>query len=289
MVCCGSCNYANWYSIIFWLKQTLPSNTRLATNSSSSVLISVLYLVGMIDWSYNDARKKHYRGRPYAYSTTIILRCFIVRIWFRLDSNRSLHHYLSIDLPFNRKVMRACGLSESHLPSRRTFDRRPKTVSIDIKERVTAMGRQFVSEGLVKPYILAVEDSTLVKAKRGKMWHEPSVGKGVMPCSGIDADAKWGYSHTKGWVFGYKLHMVSSTGSVAVPLSADVTTANVQDNQVYGILASNLPIETIKKTHYMTADPPGYDDQKLYDLSADLGFHLVCPVHRYKSTPHKKD
>ena len=99
------------------------------------------------------------------YSTTIILRCFIVRIWFRLDSNRSLHHYLSIDLPYNRKVMRACGLSESHLPSRRTFDRRLKTVSIDIKERITAMGCLFVSEGLVKPYVLAI-DSTLVKAKK---------------------------------------------------------------------------------------------------------------------------
>ena len=93
----------------------------------------------------------------------------------------------------------------------------------------------FVSEGLVKPYILAI-DITLVKAKRGKMWHKSSMGKGIMPCSGIDTDARWGFSHTKGWVFGYKLHMVSSTGSVAVPLSADVTTANVQDNQVYAEL-----------------------------------------------------
>ena len=53
------------------------------------------------------------------------------------------------------------------------------------------------------------------------------------------------------------------------------------------VLASSLPIETIKKTHYMTADP-GYDDQKLYDLSTDLGFHLVCPVHRYKNTPQER-
>ena len=137
--------------------------------------------------------------------------------------------------------MRACGLSESHLPSRRTFDRGLKTVSIDIKERVTAMGRQFVSaEGLVKPYILAM-DSALVKAKRGKMWHKSPIGKGIMPCSGIDTDARWGYSHTKGWTFGYKLHVASSTGSVAVPLSAGVTTANVQDNQAYGELTSSLP------------------------------------------------
>ena len=45
----------------------------------------------------------------------------------------------------------------------------------------------------------------------------------------------WGFSHTKGWVFGYKLHIVSSSYSpVIVPLSADVTTANnIPDNQVY--------------------------------------------------------
>ena len=183
------------------------------------------------------------------YSPTIILRYFIVRIWFRLDSNRSLHHCLSIDLPFNRKVVRACGLSESHLPCRRTFDRRLKTVSIDVKERITTMGCLFVSEGLVNLFITAI-DSTLIKANKGHLWHKSSMEKGIMPCSGIDTDARWGFSHTKGWTFGYKLHVISSTGSVAVPLSADVITANVQDNQLYPILTSNLPIETIRKTRY---------------------------------------
>ena len=132
------------------------------------------------------------------------------------------------------------------------------------------MGRRFVSEGLVKPYTLTV-DSTLIKAKRGKMWHKSSMGKGIVPCSGMDTDARWGYSHTKGWVFGYKLHMVSSTGFVAVPLSADVTTANVHDNQVYGELASRLPSTTIKETSYMTAGP-GFGPHELYDLSTGLGF-----------------
>ena len=221
------------------------------------------------------------------YSTTIILRCFIVRIWLRLDSNRALHHYLSIDLPYNRKVMRACGLSESPLPCRRTFDRRPKTVSIDIKERITSMGCLFVSEGIVKPYIMAI-DSALIKANKGHVWHKSSMEKGIVPHSGIDADARWGFSHTKGWMFGYKLHLISSTGSIVVPLSGDFTTANIPDNQVYPALTSRLPSTTIKKTHYMTADPPGYDDQNLYDLSMDLGFQLVCPVRRYKSTPQER-
>ncbi len=33
----------------------------------------------------------------------------------------------------------------------------------------------------------------------------------------------------------------------------------------------------------MSADP-GYDDHKLYDLSNNMGFQLVCPVQRYKNT-----
>ncbi|HET7391724.1 MAG TPA: hypothetical protein VFJ51_12955, partial [Nitrososphaeraceae archaeon] len=56
-----------------------------ATNiTSESILISILYLIGLIPWP--ESRKKKRRGRPYVYSPTVILRCFVVRIWLRLDS-----------------------------------------------------------------------------------------------------------------------------------------------------------------------------------------------------------
>jgi hypothetical protein len=180
--------------------------------------------------------------------------------------------------------MKACGLSDSYLPSRRTFDRRLKTISSDIKGRIAAMGNLFVFEGLVEPYVIAI-DSTLLKSK-GHVWHASSMSKGIVPRSGIDTDSRWGFSHTRGWIFGYKLHMVSSTDSIVVPLTADVTTANIPDNQVYADLTSspnNLSPKTIKKIHYMVADP-GYDDQSLYELSMSMGFQLVCPVRRYRNT-----
>ena len=63
--------------------------------------------------------------------------------------------------------------------------------------------------------------------------------KGIIPCSGIETDAKWGYSHTKGWIFGYKLHLTSTTGEIVGPLTADVTTANVPDNKMYVPLTSS--------------------------------------------------
>ncbi len=83
--------------------------------------------------------------------------------------------------------MKACGLAKLPLPSRRTFDRRLKTVSTNIKERISTMGHLFVSEGLVKSYIIAI-DSTLLRTK-GHVWHRSSMKKGIVPHSGIDTDA----------------------------------------------------------------------------------------------------
>jgi Transposase DDE domain len=237
-----------------------------------------LYLIGLIRWPHNN--RGGGRGRPYVYSPTVILRCFVVRIWFRLDSNRALHEYLAMEMPYNKKVMRVCGLSR--IPNRRTFDRRLATISNDIKNRITTMGELFVRDKIIYPCILSA-DSTLVKAK-GHVWHKSSMEEGVVPRSGIDTHAMWGFSHTKGWIFGYKLHLISSTSSIIVPLAADFTTANIPDNQLYDILTASLPLAIIKRTLYMSADP-GYDDHKLYDLSKEMGFQLVCPVKRYKNTP----
>jgi len=181
--------------------------------------------------------------------------------------------------------MKACGLSSSRMPSRRTFDRQLKTLSNDVRGRISIIGNLFVFEGLVKPYVVAI-DSALLRSK-GHVWHTSSMKEGIVPRSGIDTDARWGFSHTKGWIFGYKLHMVSSTDSTIVPLVADVTTANVSDKPVYPDMVSGLYSQTIKKIHYMVADP-GYDDHELYDLSTEKGFQLVCPVHRYRKTPEER-
>src|SRR5678815_2938867 len=84
-----------------------------------------------------------------------------------------------------------------------------------------------------------------------------------------------------GWIFGYKLHMISSTGSVIVPLAADFTTANVYDNQMYNTMTSSSLLP--KEIGYMIGDS-GYDDHSLYELSTKRGFELICPVQRYEHT-----
>ena len=172
-------------------------------------------MIDLISWPKSHRKR---RGRPHVYPPSVILRCFVVRIWLRLDYNRALRDFLAMDYyPYNRRIMKACGLTS--LPDRRTFDRRLSTISADIKERIETMASLFVKEKLVDPYIIAI-DSTLLRAK-GHLWHKSSMIKGLVPRSGIDTDARWGFSHTKQWIFGYKLHITSSTGPLIIPLSAD--------------------------------------------------------------------
>lgn len=241
---------------------------------SESILIGILCLIGLIRWP-KPVKK---RGKPYYYSPTVMLRCFIVRVWLRIPSNNALYHYFSIDMAYNRKIMRACGLDR--LPDRRTFDRRFKVISIDIKSGIDAMGTLFIKDGLVDPCVVSV-DSSLLKA-RGHVWHRSSMKKNEVPRSGIDTDARWGFSRTKGWVFGYKLHLASSTGSLIVPLSADFRTANIPDNKMYESITSSLPSGT-GMVRYVVGDE-GYDDHKLCDYSRYRGFLLVFPLQRYEHT-----
>ena len=91
-----------------------------------------------------------------------------------------------MDSPYNKKIMKACGLAQ--VPDRRTFDRRLRTISTDTKERIAVMTRLFVCEKMIDPYIVAI-DSTLLKAK-GLVWHKSSMKKGIVPHSGIDTDAR---------------------------------------------------------------------------------------------------
>ncbi len=242
---------------------------------SESFLIGILHLIGLL-CLYKDLDKK--RGHPYVYPTTVMLRCFVVRIWLRIPSNNCLHQYFEIDMPYNQKVMGACGLH--CLPDRRTFDRRFKV--LPIKNVIARMGNIFLLEGLVDTTTASV-DSSLLKAG-GPVWHKSSMKKKILPISGIDTDARWGFSKTRGWVFGYKLHISCSTGDLVVPLSADYTTANISDNCSYRSLV--VPIAGFVEN---VAADPAYDDCELYRFTNDACVaRLVCPIKKYDSTPPQR-
>ena len=117
-------------------------------------------MIGLIKWPHNNKPRP---GRSYVYSPTVILKCFIVRIWFRLDSNRALHEYLATDISYNKKVMKVCGLSR--IPSRRTFDRRLASISNDIKNRITIMGELFVHDKIIDTCVFFQQTVPLSRLK----------------------------------------------------------------------------------------------------------------------------
>ncbi len=187
-----------------------------------SFLIGVLYLVGTLSL-YEDAIR---RGRPYVYPTILMIQLFIIKSWMRFPSNNTFHYFLFIKNS-NEKLLQVCKLNK--IPNRRTIDRRFKVLPIG--KIIGTMGNLFLSEKLVNDSSVSV-DSSLLKAV-GPVWHKSDIKKNRLPIAGIDTDAKWGFSKSKGWVFGYKLHLSCSTGKLIVPLSAGITTANIHDSKPY--------------------------------------------------------
>ena len=175
---------------------------------SESFLIGILYLVGTLSL-YEDVIR---RGRPYVYPTILMVQLFIIKSWMRIPSNNTFHYFLFIK-PYNDKLLKVCKLNK--IPNRRTIDRRFKY--LPISDIISSMGNLFFSEKLVDGTSASI-DSSLLKAK-GPVWHKSNMNNNRLPISGIDIDGRWGFSKSKGWVFGYKLHMSCSTGKLIVPLS----------------------------------------------------------------------
>ncbi len=248
-------------------------NVKIPSNiTSESFLIGVLYLVGTLSL-YEDILK---RGRPYVYPTVLMVQLYIIKSWMRIPSNNTFHYFLSIKCN-NDKLLKVCRLTQ--IPDRRTIDRRFQ--NLPITQMISSMGNLFVSEKIVENKSASVDGSMLKAA--GPVWHKSNMKNNRLPISGIDTDAKWGYSKSKGWIFGYKLHMSCSTGKLIVPLSANLSTANVHDSQMYCTLVE--PLSGLVKN--ILCDP-AYDDSKLYRFSNKKHLRLIAPIRQYPHTPPER-
>ncbi len=113
----------------------------------------------------------------------------------------------------------------------------------------------------------------------GPVWHKSDIKKNRLPISGIDTDAKWGFSKSKGWVFGYKLHMSCSVGKFIVPLSACTSTANVDDSQKFQELKSHY--QDYSKIFWQIL----HTMMDYYDSCTKKKIRLICSIKTYPSTP----
>lgn len=116
----------------------------------------------------------------------------------------------------SQTLRRICGYKK--VPDQSTFTKLRKRVSLGIFESIFS---EFVAKvkglGIAKGRLI-VTDSTDITA-----WCNPNKKKLS------DPDAAWGYSSTKGMVFGYKVHVMADVES-ELPLAVTVFPANIHDH-----------------------------------------------------------
>ena len=115
-------------------------------------------------------------------------------------------------------------------PARRTWERRLKALPDRLPAQIGCLGCHLVA--LVQPWVscgrAVAADSTLLRA-RGGVWHKKHREKGEVPHTSIDTEAHWTKSGWHGWVYGWKLHLITAVADVWIPLAAELTPANHDD------------------------------------------------------------
>ena len=129
-------------------------------------------------------------------------------------------------------------------PHRRTFERRLRAIPEGLPAQIACLGRHLMA--LIDPFQDAgpagAIDSTVMAAKGG-VWHKKHREAGIVPHSSIDTEAGWTKSGWHGWVYGWKLHLVTTVASIWIPLAARLTPANAADNIEAPALLEELPAE----------------------------------------------
>jgi hypothetical protein len=219
--------------------------------TQDTLLAQLLRLVDLIPAPPPPKRRP--RGRPIVYSERLFLKALVIMIVRRLHKVGELLAVLEEPIP-EMRLVRELLCEEGRFPSRRTFERRLKTLPETLPEQIGRLGRHLVE--LLRPWAssgrAAALDSTVLRAKGG-VWHKKDREAGVVPHSSVDTEAGWTKSGWHGWVYGWKLHLATTVAGVWVPLAARLTPANVSDNRIAELLIEELPEEArfvLGDTHY---------------------------------------
>jgi Transposase DDE domain len=205
-----------------------------------SVLVQLIRLVDGIPSPTPPPRR---RGRPVVYSEKLFLKALVIMIVRRLHKVGELLAVLQ-EPTEEMKTVRELLCEKGRFPSKRTFERRLKTLPESLPEQIGCLGRHLV--GVLKPWQdrgrAVALDSTTLQAKGG-VWHKKDKKAGKVRHSSIDTEADWTKSGWHGWVYGWKLHVAIAVGEVWIPLAARLTPANTADNSVAPYLIEQLPDE----------------------------------------------
>jgi hypothetical protein len=216
------------------------------------------------------------------YSDRLFLKALIIMMVRYL---RKVHELLAVlaEPTAEMQALRVLLTEQGRYPTRRTWERRLKTMPATLPTQIGCLGRYLVA--LIQPwgaYGRAVAiDSTILLANGG-VWHKQDRDKGVVPHTSIHTAAHWAKSCWHGWCYGWKLHLVATVAAVWIPLAAQLTPANEADNEAAPALLRELPAEArcvLGDLHYNAPNV-----QELCDQAERL---LV--VTQYGPYPHTGD
>jgi hypothetical protein len=241
----------------------------------ASPLVSLVRLVDAIPQPPAAPR----RGRPPVYSDRLFVKALVVMAVKRLPTVHALLAVLAQDTPEMAAVRELLG-EGGRVPCRRTWERRLGALPATLPARVACLGQHLV--GLLEPWAAdgraAAVDSTALRA-RGGVWHKRDREAGVVPHTSIDTEAHWTKSGWHGWVYGWKLHVMTAVAAAWIPLAADLTAANVADNAAALALLPDLPAEV----RFLLGDSH-YHDPALRAAAAATDRTVVAPTGR--AYPH---
>lgn len=206
------------------------------------------------------------RGRPYVYAPAVMLKCGLVMVYHRLTSLRSLERFLHQHL----EVAQACGVT-TRIPSYRTFCRRFRTLEAPAWTAARQLLQKLARRRWLRWGLLVIDGSLL--AAKGR---PPRTAPQRRPAT--DPDASWAYTPTDGWVWGYHLHGVTTTGPGVVPVAWRTTTAKVHETTQVGALIRQLPAWRGPRRAWLLGDGT-YDSQRLVDLCTRTRHRLLTPVY----------
>ncbi len=221
-------------------------------------------------------------GRPPTYPDRLFVKALVIMLVRGVWTVDGLLGILDQPTP-EMRALRARLTEGGRFPSRRTWERRLNAVPATLPAWIGCLGRHLV--GRIRPgaaggRAVAI-DSTVLRA-RGGVWHRKHREAGVVPHTSIDTEAHWTKSGWHGWVYGWKLHLVTTVAAVWIPLAAELTPANAADNEEAPRLLDRLP----PTARFVLGDAQ-YNDPALRDRCARAGRCLVTT--RRGRYPHTDD
>lgn len=200
----------------------------------NSLLVMLVQLVDRIPTPSVSAKRG--RGRPSFYSDRLFLKALVIMIIKHLHTPYELLCVLAQPTS-EMETLRSLLTQDGRYPTRRTWERRLAALPNKLPAQIGALGCHLVE--LIQPWSncgrAVAADSTVLRA-RGGVWHQKHREAGEVPHTSIDTEAHWTKSGWHGWVYGWKLHLITVVASVWIPLAAELTPANHDDSAEAGKL-----------------------------------------------------